>query len=460
MQSPIGLVPKAENQTRLIFHLSYNFTKTNNLSINACTQRHFCTVKYNNLDHAVENSLRLIKSMLGKKTQIWYCKMDIKSAFRVLPLKPGVYWLLVMSAEHPVTGKWYFFIDKCLPFGHSISCALFQEVLDAVVFIFKYEVRRHVENTHLWVALTNYLDDFLFAALSRIRANGLMQQFLLLCSQIGLPVALEKTEWAVTVIIFLGVLLDSSRHMLGIPEDKRLRALNSLLGLIDRKKASVKELQSITGLLNFLNRAIHPGKVFTRRMYAKFSQIEEKKLKPHHHIRLNAEFKEDCKVWVKFLSTGGSMTNRPFVDLHAMEFADTLDFYMDAAKGKDLGFGGVFQQRWLFGQWKPGFIERFDPSIEYLELFGVFAAVYTWSESLRNWRIILFCDNQAVVSMINTSSTKCKHCMVLIRLLTLRSLIYNMRIFTKWFRGLSNRRADLLSHQKIWKFLGVNSEFK
>ena len=144
--------------------MSYNFGRTNNPSVNACTPKQFCTVKYNDLEHAVENSLQLIKPMLGKKTEIWYCKTDIKSAFRVLPLKPGVYWLLVMSAEHPVTSKWYFFIDKCLPFGHSISWTLFQEVSDAVVFIFKYEVRLHVENIHLWIALINYLDDFLFAS--------------------------------------------------------------------------------------------------------------------------------------------------------------------------------------------------------------------------------------------------------------------------------------------------------
>ena len=224
----------------------------------------------------------------------------------------------------------------------------------------------------------------MFAALNRLWANGLMQQFMILCSEIGLPIAMEKTEWAVMIIIFLGVLLDGSRHILGIPENKRLRALNSLQDLMDRKKALVKELQNITGLLIFLNMAIHPGRAFTRRLYAKFSHIERKRLKPHRHIRLEAEFKEDCKVWIKFLSIGGSMTNRPFIDLHTLEFADTLDFYTDAAKGKDLGFGGVFQHRWLFGQWETGFIERFDPSIEYLELFGVCTAVYTWSKPLRN----------------------------------------------------------------------------
>ena len=39
VQSPIGLVPKAENKKRLIFHLSYDFNKEDR-SVNACTPEH------------------------------------------------------------------------------------------------------------------------------------------------------------------------------------------------------------------------------------------------------------------------------------------------------------------------------------------------------------------------------------------------------------------------------------
>ena len=39
VQSPIGLVPKAGNQTRLIFHLSYHFKDSGNRSVNECTPK-------------------------------------------------------------------------------------------------------------------------------------------------------------------------------------------------------------------------------------------------------------------------------------------------------------------------------------------------------------------------------------------------------------------------------------
>ena len=53
MQSPIGLVPKSGNKTRLIFHLSYQF-KSGLGSLNSNTPDELCTVKYKDLDHAKE----------------------------------------------------------------------------------------------------------------------------------------------------------------------------------------------------------------------------------------------------------------------------------------------------------------------------------------------------------------------------------------------------------------------
>ena len=62
VQSPLGLVPKAgDNQTRLIFHLSYDFSDDldSNGSVNHHTPYELCTVKYRDLDHAVKNCLKI-----------------------------------------------------------------------------------------------------------------------------------------------------------------------------------------------------------------------------------------------------------------------------------------------------------------------------------------------------------------------------------------------------------------
>ena len=248
--------------------------------------------------------------------------------------------------------------------------------------------------------MTNYLDDFLFVALTLLRCNFLIQQFLNLCEQIGVPIALEKTEWGTLRIVFLGILLDGVGLTLAIPLEKKIRALNLLNSMISHKKATVKELQTLCGYLNFLNKAIFPGRVFVRRMYAKFGKImcipqitsgnhhdheahqgseSSFKLKSHHHVRLDGEFKSDCRVWTNFLdSDNESIVNRPMIDVLEPDCTSwQIQFSSDASAGPELGFGCVLSTRWFNKMWEPGFIKNQASSIEFLELYALCAGILT-----------------------------------------------------------------------------------
>ena len=64
IQSPIGLVPKDKgSQTRLIFHLSYDFP--DGKSVNYHTPKEKCSVKYNDLDEAVKCCLYQLRQSLA-----------------------------------------------------------------------------------------------------------------------------------------------------------------------------------------------------------------------------------------------------------------------------------------------------------------------------------------------------------------------------------------------------------
>ena len=135
MQSPIGLVPKAGDQTRLIFHLSYDFGKEEKqCSLNYFTPKELCSVRYSDLDHTIANCLKIQKRM--KTGVIFLAKTDIRSTFHLVPLRPDQYRWLLLKAEDPEhPGKYCYFADKCLPFGASISCAIFQEFSNALKHI-------------------------------------------------------------------------------------------------------------------------------------------------------------------------------------------------------------------------------------------------------------------------------------------------------------------------------------
>ena len=411
MQSPVGLVPKAGNKTRLIFHLSYNFSEENK-SFNHFTEEKFCTVKYRDLDYAIKTCLELINNSDNCFQGLFLAKSDLTSAFRILPgLKEQWKWLL-LKAEHPLTGRTLYFVDKNIPFGASASCFLFTAFSDSLKFLVEAITGKHYQ-------VTNYLDDFLFVETSRIECNRLVQSFITLCTDIGCPIAHDKTEWADQIITFLGILIDGKNLVLSIPEEKRNKALAMLRSAVDKSKLIVKDIQKLTGTLNFLNKALIPGRAFSRRMYNKltgFQTKNDKKLKYFHHVTLDSEFLNDCRMWIYFLSMPNSVSLcRPFLDILGIRTATELDFYTDASASKKKGgFGCFFSGRWNHGMWEPNFVEVHNPSIEYLELYALCVGIFTWSDHFQNQRIIIFCDNMSVVNMVNQTSSKCKNCMVLI----------------------------------------------
>ena len=134
IQSPIRLVPKdGGTKTRLIFHLSY--PKNADTSVNAQIPRDKCTVAYPSFEKAVQLCLKHgVKCHIGK--------MDMSMAFRNVSVRGQDWCLLILKAEHPVTHKVYFFVDKCLPFGSSISCAIFQDFSDAVAFLVTHHTKQ------------------------------------------------------------------------------------------------------------------------------------------------------------------------------------------------------------------------------------------------------------------------------------------------------------------------------
>ena len=139
IQSPIGLVPKDQGKdTRLIFHLSY---PRSGKSVNSETPDKICTVKYPDFSEAIELCMDLIKEAKTQgrtgKILIFSGKSDMKSAFRNLPILSLDFMLLIMKAVNPEDWKTYYFVDKCLPFGASISCTIFQEFSNSIAWIFK-----------------------------------------------------------------------------------------------------------------------------------------------------------------------------------------------------------------------------------------------------------------------------------------------------------------------------------
>ena len=82
--------------------------------------------------------------------------------------------------------------------------------------------------------------------------------------------------------------------------DKVTKAVSLIRSILKKssKKVTSNKLQKVCGCLNFLGRCVIPGRAFTRRLY---TYTANDKLKPHHHIRVDAEMREKLTMWLSFL---------------------------------------------------------------------------------------------------------------------------------------------------------------
>ena len=428
IQSPVGLVPKdGGDGTRLIFHLSF---PRSGKSVNSETPKELTTVHYCDFADAVRLCSKYgIGCVLGKS--------DMKSAFRNLGIKKSQWFLLIIMAKSPYDHEKYYFVDKALPFGSSVSCSLFQRFATSISHIVR--VKCHGKEN------INYLDDYLFAEFVKSQCDAQIKVFLLVCKEINFPVSMEKTFWGTTVLVFLGLLLDTERQIVAILTEKVTRAIDLVTNILNSKKTTVHQLQKLCGFLNFLCRCIVPGRAFTRRIYTYYSPL----MKPHHHVNVNRKIKEDLRMWIKFLSNP-TIYCRPFIDFSMVLEAEQLDWYTDASGV--VGVGGICQGNWFQMKWEKSFLRDYHPSIEFQELFGVAILVVLWLHKYENRRICLYCDNESVCFMLNKSSSDCMKCMALIRIITLKALQHNVRVFAQHLRTDQNYLADSLSRYQMNKF--------
>jgi hypothetical protein len=97
--------------------------------------------------------------------------------------------------------------------GCSVSCSHFERFSSFLHWVTEMESGLH--------DIDHYLDDFLFAgADTTSNCSKLMNTFTEVYSQLGVPIADDKTEGPSTMITFLGLLIDTEKMLIQIPDEK------------------------------------------------------------------------------------------------------------------------------------------------------------------------------------------------------------------------------------------------
>ena len=204
-------------------------------------------------------------------------KIDIKHAFRLLPVCPADRHLLAMRWKNMIS------VDTCLPFGLRSAPKLFNILADLLSWILEQQGVS---------PLLHYLDDFLLMAppqSSQCQDNLLIVQHI--CSLLGIPLALEKVEGPTDSLTFLGITLDTKRMEAHLPAEKLNRIRTSVKNLASKKKATKRERLSLVGLLQLATKVIKSGHTFVSRMYATIAKVKQLSF----YTRLNRGFRSDLQ---------------------------------------------------------------------------------------------------------------------------------------------------------------------
>ena len=148
----------------------------------------------------------VIKQVMAISKEALLAKIDIKSAYRIIPVHPSNRSLLGMSFNQQI------YVNASLPFGLRSAPKVFNTLADALLWIL---TKHRVEY------LLHYLDDFITLG----KAGDLQCQkhhdiIFGICELLGVPLAADKCEGPCTCLEYLGFLLDTLFMTISLPQAK------------------------------------------------------------------------------------------------------------------------------------------------------------------------------------------------------------------------------------------------
>ena len=282
----------------------------------------------------------------------YLAKVDLRSAYRSVPLHPdcfnatGLQW----SFTPDVTT---YMVDTRLPFGASLSCAIFQRITNSVTRMMSKR----------GYTVISYLDDFLLVSPDKETCTHAYHTLLNLLHRLGFTINEDKIVPPTQELTFLGIVINSKDRTLALPERKLQELRESLYSWLDKRKVTKHELQKLIGKLNWAARVIRGGRTFLRRLIDLMGKLRSK----HHRIRLNSEARADILWWYKCAQWFNGMAG--FIDDVPMP---SSAFTSDACL---VGGAAHYGSDWFYTNWEIDYPEVANMHINELEMFTA-----TWTK--------------------------------------------------------------------------------
>ena len=345
---------------------------------------------------------------LGTAAHIY--KVDVSRAFRHIKLDPSDMDLLGLEWRD-VT-----YVDTCLPFGARHGTQIFQRVSDAV----RFGMRRRGYD------VINYVDDFIGLGVPSV-ARASFDALRVLLRQLGLDVSQKKLIAPSTKAVCLGVEIDTVNRTISIPQEKLTKIHDMVNVWTSKHFCSMRQLQSLLGHLMYIQKCVKPSRFFVNRMLDLLRRNYDAS-----SITLDHDFKRDLRWFQSFLS---QYNGTSFFDHKPIHHVVELDACL-------VGLGG----RCGHLVYHLPIVKHYaNLTIVHLEMVNILVALRVFAHLWSKQRILVKCDNQAVVHVLTTGRTKDAFLAACARNIWLVSAQSDVELSYRHVMGRDNGVADLLS---------------
>ena len=306
--SSLAVIPKkAAGKWQVIVDMS----SPHGASMNDNLRRDLMHVAFSSVEDAAH-----LMYHLGPNTML--AKLDIKEAYRLIPVHPNDRIFQEILWQDSV------YIDYQLPFGMASAPAIFSALSEALEWVLHQRRVRSV---------VYYMDDFLLMGSPGTSECSLAQATtIVICSELGVPLAEDKTEGPVTKLSFLGIQLNTACMLTCLPPDK-LSNFHTMVKEMAGARA-IRDKQALESLVGHLVHAatVFPlGRAFLNALFA-----TEAAIKPRGVGCLHFAARSELAWWDLLLEYWPGSSVHQFLFLKAPDrqlFTDT--------------------SRWGYGAWSP-----------------------------------------------------------------------------------------------------------
>ena len=402
--------PNSENR-RVIVDLSWPIGE----SVNGSIDKHSYlgtdfTLSLPTIDHITDQ----VKA-IGRDCQLY--NVDISRAFRHIKVDPLNYDLLGLSWRH-------IYLDTCVPFGSRHSSQIFQRCSDTVRFIMR-------QNGH---TIVGYVDNYIGFG-TPTEAEASFQTLVSLLHRLGLTISEKNLVPPSTQVTCFGVKIDTANGFVSIPPEKMQAISDMVIDWQGKKFCTKRQLQSLLGHLLYIHKCVKPAKFFLNRMLELLRNAHNAAC-----IKLIPAFYRDLRWFKNFLPhfNGVALYDHKKIDCQT---------HLDACLQ---GLGGIYGSQVYHLKTPLGFRSL---NIAHLEMVNILVATKMFCHQWSKKSVQIFCDNSAVVWVLQSGRTKDPYLAACARNGWLWAGIFDINFVFSHIRGKSNCIADLLSR---WSYTSDN----